>query len=408
MRFPFIRFAAVAVLCLPSLALSQETSWMRTNTLANALNPNLSVIGDFTANTGPLSDPQSNRFSLREAEIGLQASVDPYARADFFVAFPEGEAVELEEGYVSLLSLPLGLRARGGKFRANFGKMNMIHTHELPQTDAPLVVARFLGAEGLNDTGLEVSKVFAPAGLFTELSYGILNGLGAEEEADPVTTQIVDVNGNVSTVTVRPETPARQRKGRDFAHVGRVRFFGDLSDSMSLELGLSGLLHEPKEGRKQTKMGGADLTFRWKPLQEGAYRSFIWRTEGIYSHRKLPNRFDTLTGALSAAEFETHRRGLYSYVEIQPARRWWFGVRGDYVEAPETMNVTVTFPNGTTRTFERDITRAVTPFVRFRLSEFQRFRVQYQYRNVSNTTEDEHRAFAQWTVVLGPHGAHPF
>ncbi len=164
-------------------------SWLRTQVLGNAanpsaLNPNISVIGDFVGNTGPMGDGSANRFSLRETEIGLQAAVDPYARADFFVAFPEGESVELEEGYISLLSLPLGVKARGGKFRPNFGRLNMIHPHELPQVNAPLVIASFLGEEGLNDTGLEVSRVFAPLNVFTEVSYAILNGLGKEEPAE--------------------------------------------------------------------------------------------------------------------------------------------------------------------------------------------------------------------------------
>ncbi len=403
------------LMSLPDAAFAEESgaSWLRTRVLgdsagANALNPNISVIGDLVGNTGPLHDSKSNRFSLREAEIGLQAAVDPYARADFFVAFPEGEAVELEEGYVSLLSLPLGLKARGGKFRANFGRLNMIHPHELPQVNAPLAVTRFLGEEGLNDAGVEVSRIFAPLEVFTEVSYAILNGLGKEEPAEAVTTNVTDVNGNVSTVTVKASSAAAPRRGNSFGHVARVRFFRDLTDSTNVELGFSGALHQPLEGRKQTRMGGADFTVRWKPLQEGLYRSVTWRSEFIYSHRRLPAAYDVLTSALVTPERELHRRGGYSYIEIQPARRWRLGVRGDYVESPEEMNTTITFPNGTTRSFAVSTSRGVAPFVTFALSEFNRFRLQYDYRNQSTAQENEHRVFAQWTFVLGPHGAHPY
>ncbi len=190
--------------------------------------------------------------------------------------------------------------------------------------------------------------------------------------------------------------------------MARIRFFQDVTDSANIELGFSGAIHEPLEGKKQTRMGGADFTVRWKPLQEGQYRSVTWRSEFLYSHRRLPAARDVLTGAVTLPERELHRRGAYSYIEIQPARRWRFGVRGDYVESPEELNTVVTFPDGTTRTFETSTTRGASPFITFALSEFNRFRLQYDYRNTSTSREHEHRAFLQWTFVLGPHGAHPY
>lgn len=406
MRFirPILTFLFVSA--ISSVAFAQETSWLRTKTIANALNPNVSVIGDFVANTGPMYRPGTNRIALREAELGLQASVDPYARADFFVSFPEGEAVELEEGYVSLLALPLGLKARGGKFRANFGRLNLVHPHELPFVNAPQAISQFLGAEGLNDTGAEVSRIFGLGSLFTEVSYSLLNGLGPNEAPEAVTTTVTDTSGNTVTVKAeRPETTT-ERQFLNFAHLARVRLYHDLTDSANLELGFSGGLHQPKKG-KQTKLGGADLTFRWKPLQEGLYRSFTWRTEGIYSDRKLPQETSLLTGAVTTAERRLHRRGIYSYIEVQPARRWKFGVLGDYAEAPEALDSAITLRDGTTTMVGKSITRSFSPFVTFTLSEFNRFRLQYENRMIPGD-DVEHRAFLQWTVVLGPHGAHPF
>jgi hypothetical protein len=53
----------------------------------------------------------------------LQATVDPYARADFFLSFgrdPEtGKyGVEVEEGYLTTLSLPARLQLKAGRFRS--------------------------------------------------------------------------------------------------------------------------------------------------------------------------------------------------------------------------------------------------------------------------------------------------
>ncbi len=47
----------------------------------------MSVIGNFLGFVGhnPVDDQPS--LQLKESEIGLQAIVDPYARADFFITF---------------------------------------------------------------------------------------------------------------------------------------------------------------------------------------------------------------------------------------------------------------------------------------------------------------------------------
>ena len=42
---------------------------------------------------------------MHESEASFQAVVDPYARADFFIAFGE-EGVELEEGFITFRRCP--------------------------------------------------------------------------------------------------------------------------------------------------------------------------------------------------------------------------------------------------------------------------------------------------------------
>jgi len=421
MRFQKFHRTLGALFLLGAPVQAQEgASWLRPNVPGNVLNPNISVIGDIVGTAGPRADATANRLSLRETEISLQAAVDPYARADFFLGIHEGESPELEEGYITLLALPLGLQARGGKILPNFGRLNMVHSHELPQVDRPLVLESFLGEEGLNDTGAELSRIFAPLGLFTEISYALLNGLGEEhghgdEEGETVFIQaldetgapLLDAGGNpiYREVSLRGEAEETPRTLRNFAHVSRARFYKDLTDDANLELGVSGALHQP-EGHEHRRLGAVDLTFRWKPLREGLYKSFIWRTEGLYSSRKLEEETD-VTGAVTSPEKELDRRGVYSYVEIQPARRWRFGLRGDYVEDPEAKDAVLTKEDGTAFRVDKSITRAVSPYVAFALTEFQRFRLQVRHKRLP-TTEDETRGFLQWTVVLGPHGAHPF
>src|SRR5438045_6418608 len=62
---------------------------------SKALNPDISVIGDFISSAGHNRVDPTPSFQMHESELGLQAVVDPYARADFFLSFGE-EGVNLE------------------------------------------------------------------------------------------------------------------------------------------------------------------------------------------------------------------------------------------------------------------------------------------------------------------------
>ncbi len=95
------------------------------------------MIGNFVGAVGENSVNPPPALALDEAEATFQAVVDPYARADFFLAFsPEG--VEIEEGFLTLTSLPGGLLAKVGKLKEQVGKVNTLHAHSLPWVDEPL------------------------------------------------------------------------------------------------------------------------------------------------------------------------------------------------------------------------------------------------------------------------------
>lgn len=373
----------------------------------SALNPKMSVIADFVGQSGTRGDPSQTQdgFHLREVEIGLQAEIDPYARADFFIGGmdDQGNSPELEEGYITMPSLPYGFQLRGGKFKALFGRLNSVHPHEWSQVDAPLVLPAFLGEEGLASTGLEISRVFAPLGVYTEATYALLQDLGDTASVGSVPTQVVDVNGSTVTVDVPIEAVAPAQRLRNFAHVAKIRFYKDMNDTTNVDLGVSGALHEPKdvEGSvphdfDRKRLSAVDLTFRWKPLAQGVYRSAIWRSEGFYTDQSLAPVLDPVDASKNQPAVRLNRRGMYSYLEFQPLKRWRLGVRGDYVEDPTVRD------NNTPH-----ITRALAPYVTFTLSEFNRFRVQWTRKDLPGN-EKENLGYLQWTVVLGPHGAHAF
>lgn len=98
---------------------------------SKALNPDISMIGDFIGVIGNPANRPTPALEMHESELGVQEIIDPYARADFFLTFGE-HGVDLEEGYITFTSLPAGLQVKAGKMRAAFGKVNTLHNHVLP------------------------------------------------------------------------------------------------------------------------------------------------------------------------------------------------------------------------------------------------------------------------------------
>jgi hypothetical protein len=145
-----------------------------------SFNPDIGVIGDFRGSY--ISRGTRNLdFFLIETELSLQAAVDPYARADFFLSFgrnPEtGEyGVEVEEGYLTTLSLPARLQLKAGRFRSAVGRLNTVHPHALPFIDMPNAFVNYFGEEGLKDEGLSLSWLLPTKAFYQELVFQVTSG----------------------------------------------------------------------------------------------------------------------------------------------------------------------------------------------------------------------------------------
>jgi hypothetical protein len=330
--------------------------------LAKALNPDIGLIGTFLGTAGGNRIRPSPSFEMAESELSLQAIIDPYARGDFFLSFGE-EGVELEEGYITFTALPAGLVAKAGKMRSAFGKVNPMHRHMLPWTDRPLVTENLLGGEeGITDAGFSVSRILpAPKGIFLEATGQVFRGdSGAEEE--PVF--IASRQSDVSTV----------------AH---LRGYRDLTESTNLDLGLS-FARGQNDAGSTTNIYGVDATLRWKPLRRAIYRSFIARSEFVWSQRR--QQPEALLPAVQRAF------GFYTSADFQFNRRWTAGARYDWSERARNA-------------FESD--RGASALLTFRPSEFTELRGQYRFtRFAEGVDANEFRLQLQFS--LGAHGAHPF
>ncbi len=330
-----------------------------------SMNPDISIIGDvlghYTSEEGGDFDDE---VLFREVELGFSASVDTYARADFFIGLGQGEGEEweigLEEGYVTFLTVPWGLQPRLGRFKSTFGKANSVHAHALPWVEYPLVIQNYFGDEGLAGDGVGINWLVSnPWDRYIEFSYEATkndNEMFAGEESD------------------------------DLLHVFHLKNFFDLSDASTLELGLSYATAPNNDGHggNRTNVAGVDLTFRWKPPRGGLYKSLLWQTEYMAASVELPGG-------------DVDSWGLYSALDFQFARRWTVGTRYDYSEMP----------------YDSDLNEnAYSGFLTFMQSEFLYWRLAYRHTERNYITlideKDVDEIFLQLNFGLGPHRAHKY
>ena len=328
---------------------------------SKVFNPDMAVIGNFLGAAGRNRSNPSPALQMQESEVSLQAIVDPYARADFFIAFGE-EGVDLEEGFLTFPTLPGGLLVKVGKQKAAFGKVNTFHSHQISWTDRPLVVNNLLGGEeGISDAGLSVARLIPNPWFFLEATGQVYRG----------------DSGDLF----------RSSKPGDLSYVGCLRGYQDISESTNVDLGASfvhghndaGVVDDVDIGRFKTRLFGVDGTVRWKPLRRSIYRSFIGRTELMWSRREQPLSTESAFG-------------YYLSGDYQFARRWFAGARIDQSEHADDAAM-------------RD--RGQSLLLTYWPSEFSQ--VRGQYRRTRYATGDLANEFLfQFQFSIGAHGAHQF
>lgn len=322
-----------------------------------AMNPNIGVIGDFSYRNQFGASMPEDGFHFNEAEISFRMVLDPFARADFFVAVVPEEGVEIEEGFLTLLSLPFSTQARVGHFRNAFGKFNLTHSPETSLALPPLFLSNYFGEEGLSETGISLSALIPnPWGFYLEANLDVING-----------DNPVSLGGGPGD---RP------------SYLVHLKSFVDFTENSNAEVGLSAVTGpNDSPGSHTSRLFGADAIYRWKPLARGLYRSFTFQTEGLVSLRE--------------SEGKTIRSfGVFAFSQVQLSKRWFVGASYDYSGLPES---------------DYAIERRISGLVTFWPSEFQTVKIQVAYadRNFSAFRTFTSIHF-QWTFIIGAHGAHKF
>ncbi len=316
-------------------------------------NPDIAAIGDFIGAAGKSPGGGEPSLEFHEAEISLQAIVDPYARADVFLTFGP-EEVGIEEAFITFPTLPGGFLMKVGQMRDAFGKINATHNHVLPFADRPLMIQNLLGGEeGLGDSGISVSRLFPNSFAFLEATGQVYRGESAIFRAE---------------------------KRSDLAYVSHLRGYRDLTESTNLDLGASWARgHHDAGGGETTRLFGADATFRYRPLRRSIYTHVLARGEVAWSRRS------ELPGPSSF--------GAYGYLEYQFARRWTAGARFDTAE----------------RAIDPSINdRGASFLMTYKPSEFSLIRGQYRHTRFGDGRPRANEFLFQFLFSIGAHGAHPF
>jgi hypothetical protein len=323
---------------------------------SKVFNPDIAVIGDFLGAIGKNDSPSATpSLEMHETELSLQAIVDPYARADFFLVFAPDE-VGVEEGFLTFTSLPANLLLKVGKMRASFGKVNQMHNHVMPWTDRPLVTQDLVGGEeGISDAGLSLSRLIINPVLFLEATAEVYRGESPELFSAP--------------------------RRQDLTYVGRLRGYRDVTESTNLDFGGSFARGTAKEGEGlHTSLIGADVTLRWRPLRRAIYRRLLARTELVWSRRDL------------VTSEQARAFGLYGSLEYQFARRWFAGVRLDHSERADDPSL---------------VDKGGSALLTYWPSEFSQIRGQYRHTSYGEGIKANEFLF-QFQFSIGAHGAHTF
>jgi hypothetical protein len=344
--------------------------------------PNVSANGLFLYRNSNFSkedtSTERNGLDLQEAELAFYSDVDPYSRFSLLMSLhPNYELdgatgkvtqswiFEPEEAFAELTQVP-STNVKIGKFKAAFGKSNLLHTHAYPFVDAPIINTQLMGDEGLNDVGVSAA-VLLPINWFSEVTLQYLRGEGENKEFNS-------------------PTPG---DGVELAHWKNL---WDLSDALTFETGLSYAQGGNSLGT-MTSLSGADVTFKWRPTSGGKYKSWVLAAE--YIDRKVPQ---------PGADDEKGQ-GYNIWGQYQFAERWAALLRYENlkVEGADRVDNPLALANQTTTKTSASVV--------FAASEFSSYRIEYDWVHGPTNAEgntNEQKLYLQANFTIGSHPAHSY
>jgi len=403
-----ISWAVLALLAAPAAAMAQDQQTLEervkelerklaqqpASNPATAFNPTITVVGNMLwriddRNVHVGGDPTAPRiddtFNVREVELDLRSSVDPYVDAVAILSVESEVAGEfgigVEEFYATIKSLPFGFwespplatKIKVGRWRADFGRINRLHLHDLPQSTLGMTVQDFFGEEGYIGTGIGTSSILTSVGDsgILQLNLNLFQGGGTD---------------------LAPDTHVP-------AYLASLNYFMEIAEGHSIDVSLYGHYGgTDKIGhQRHAKTVSLDALYKWKPAKEGEWNSFLVGAQVIKTDRDFVDSVDTdadgIPDTFNARNSDA--MGFLAWTQYQLDRRWYVGVRYDQSELITDDSL--------------DHSR-ITPYVSCYLSEFFRIRASVE-RTLSSDikAEDDRTTFMfEINVIFGAHPPHPF
>ena len=346
------------------------------------LNPRMTVSGDFLwraddkrvyVDNNPGNDRIDDTINMREVELDLRASVDPFVDAVAVISVgsevPGQFDVEVEEFYAVIKSLPLpfwetpplGTKIKVGRFRTQFGLNNISHTHDLPQSDRPLVIEEFLGPDGMNANGVSTTSFLpSPGDTALELTLQVLNGGSANVAQD----------------------------NNELCYLANLNWFVPVADEHSVNVSAIAFYGvNSHDEHHQDVVTSLDVLYKWKPLKQGEYESFLLEGQLFYGRHEFDD-------PLSGLGTRTHPFGYTVWAQYQLTSRLYGGLRWDQTDI---------------LTNDQEHRKKISPYLTWYTSEFFRTRLTYEHTWSDNPVEAGLDSFfLELVVVFGAHPPEPF
>jgi hypothetical protein len=326
-------------------------------------------------------------FDLNYAELSIGASVDNYFDLMSVFHITEDD-IEIEEAYATTTNLPYHLKAKIGKFKSDFGYLNVKHAHNYNFVESPLIYQALLGDHGINEKGIQLQYII-PSSVYMMVGVEMLRG---ENEQSFGTEGFLDVE-DVSQPSL---------------WLGYLKTSFDIADGtllagVSMAQGESRIDHlEDEEGPHafagDTTLYGIDFVYK---KYFSADNAITWQNEYIYreldgSQYKIDN---------SSILFNKKQAGFYTELVYQHNKHYRAGLRYSAI----TQNDVVA--NGMDKDMTDDI--AVTSaMIEYNFSEYSRLRLQYNHNgslyNEDGVKNNKDEILLQFNYSIGAHGAHSF
>lgn len=316
----------------------------------NSFNPQISLVSNFGATISDNDRTADKKADLRELELAFAADVDPFLRAEAYIAFAKenGEPItEVEEAFGRYSRLGKGLSLKFGKIAGAIGRIQRNHTDQLNFLEYPFMVEDILGPEGLRAGGGSLSYLF-PGERFNELTFEALN---------PEDGPLFETSHSSKTVML-----------------GHYRTFFDFGENASAQLGAT-YANGPGVGGGRSQIYGVDSVYKWNPGNNR--QSLTFESEVLWAKPGAPGSKQAM-GAFAAATWQ-----------FTPN---WFGtLKYDYSEVPGTTDKRQGYSVGLT----------------LRPTEFHHWRLELQHIQ-SNFEPSRNRLNLQFQMAIGAHPAHKY